>query len=127
MRRQASDLLVAVALLHGADHLAGGQVIQDQRAPGGVVAAVVKGLPFQSQRNNRQLRRTKFEANTRRMPPRVYWATFIGRPGASVSVRGSLPRNASSGAAARSSARRANQGWSWFAKPDAVSQERPRR
>ncbi|HEV7650654.1 MAG TPA: hypothetical protein VGP26_21110 [Actinophytocola sp.] len=71
MRRTASDLLVALALVHGADHLAGGQVVQDQRAPGGVVAVVSGGLPSRRPGPNRQLRRTRFDANTRRIPPRT--------------------------------------------------------
>jgi len=63
--------MVALALVHGADHLAGGQVVQDQRAPGGVVAVVASGLPYRNPGQNRGLRRTRFEANTRRIPPRT--------------------------------------------------------
>ena len=97
--KTASDLLVAVALLHGADLLAGGQVAQEQRAPGGVVSAVVKGLPSQNPRQGRQLRRTRFDANTRRIPSRVYWATFVSRP-----------------RPARGTNRTAAQTWSWFSE-----------
>ena len=69
--RKASDLLVALALVHGADHLAGSQVVQDPRVPGNVVAVVVGGLPYRNPGQNRGLRRTRFEANTRRIPPRT--------------------------------------------------------
>jgi len=72
VRRTASDLLVALALVHGADHLAGGQVVQDPRVPGNVVAVVQGGLPYRNPSRNRGgLRRTRFEANTRRIPPRT--------------------------------------------------------
>jgi hypothetical protein len=70
VRRTAGDLLVALALVHGADHLAGGQVVQDPRVPGNVVAVVTGGLPYRNPGQNRGLRRTKLEADTRRIPPR---------------------------------------------------------
>jgi hypothetical protein len=112
VRRKASDLLVAVALVHGADHLAGGYVQHDARV-GGVVAAVVSGLPTRHPGQRRQhLRRVRIGAAGRQVPPRVYRATFSGRPGTTVIYPARSIR-----AAVRSSAIAAAFTRPWFAEP----------
>jgi hypothetical protein len=121
VRRTASDLLVAVALLHGADHLAGTYAVQDQRAPGGVIAVVSGKLPLRKSGQNRQLRKTRLEADTRKLPPRVYSTTFTSRPGTTMTLRGSVP---STRAAIRSSASAASRTWSWFADAGTVTRDR---
>jgi hypothetical protein len=53
VRRKASDLLVAISLLHGADHLAGNYVQQDIRN-GGIVPAVQGSLASRRSGQRRQ-------------------------------------------------------------------------
>jgi hypothetical protein len=91
VRRKASDLLVAVALLHGADHLVGGYVEHDARV-GGVVASVVSGLPSRRPGQRRELlRRVRIGASGRQLPPRTYRTTFTSLPGTTMTLRGSTP------------------------------------
>lgn len=113
VRRKASDLLVAVALVHGADHLAGGYVQHDARV-GGVVAAVVSGLPTRHPGQRRQnLRRVRIGAAARQFPPRVYRTTYTGRSGTTMTYQATYPAR-SIRAAIRSSAIAAAFTSPWF-------------
>lgn len=73
VRRAASDLLVAISLLHGADHLAGTYVQQDVRN-GGIVPAVQGSVASRRPGQRRQdSNRTSNRATAR---PARRWSWF---------------------------------------------------
>jgi hypothetical protein len=73
VRRKASDLLVAISLLHGADHLAGNYIQQDVRS-GGIVPAVQGSLASRRPGQRRQdPRRTPLRTTAR---PTRKWSWF---------------------------------------------------